>query len=230
LESLDFKVEEETKKERKIFKVYTVFFSVQLIILVLIAAVRALADLAVPLLALSFLIGGIVSGLCVCEKKKDTFKHFANGAVAMLPAIVMIAIASSVKLVMMEGGILDTIMHGVITTLDGKNKFICIVLIYILILFLQIFIGSSSAKIMLIMPIILPICSALGISTNVVILTYCMADGFTDVIIPTNPILLVGLSVAKVPYSKWLRWTFLFQICMFLATILILLFAVGIGY
>ena len=161
---------------------------------------------------------------------KETLSNYGWIVICVLVMVVMIALASSVKLVMMEGGILDTIMHGVITSLDGKNKFLCIILIYFLILFLQLFIGSSSAKIMLIMPIILPICSALGISTNVVILTYCMADGFTDVIIPTNPILLVGLSVAKVPYSKWLRWTFLFQLCMFLITVLILLFAVGIGY
>ena len=230
LETHDFTLSEETSKEQRIFKVYAVFFAVQLTVLVLIAAVRALADIAVPLLAGSFLLGGIISGLLVCEKKSDTLHHLLSGALAMMPAVVMIALASSVKLVMMEGGILDTIMNGVITALEGKNKFLCIILIYFLILFLQLFIGSSSAKIMLIMPIILPICSALGISTTVVMLTYCMADGFTDVIIPTNPILLVGLSVAKVSYAKWVRWTLLFQLVMFLVTVLILLLAVAIGY
>ena len=102
--------------------------------LILIAAIRAISSFAVPLLAASFLIGGIVSGLCVCEKKSDTFKHMGKGALAMLPAVVMIALASSVKLVMSESGILDTVMNGVITSLTGKSKFLCVILIYLLIL------------------------------------------------------------------------------------------------
>ena len=97
-------------------------------------------------------------------------------------------------------------------------------------LFLQIFIGSSSAKIMLIMPIILPVAASLGISPTVVILTYCIADGFTDVIIPTNPVLLIGLSMANVSYGKWVKWTWKFQTLMFLVTVLLLVFAVAIGY
>jgi uncharacterized ion transporter superfamily protein YfcC len=121
-------------------------------------------------------------------------------------------------------------MHGVINVLIGRNKFLCILLIYFLILFLQIFIGSSSAKIMLIMPIILPIATTLGLSPTIVILTYCIADGFTDVIIPTNPVLLIGLSIAGVSYGKWVKWTWKFQLLMFALTILILFFAIQIGY
>ena len=119
----------------------------------------------------------------------------------MLPAIVMIAMASSVKLIMAESGILNTVMHSVIQALEGKNKFLCVILIYLLILFLQVFIGSSSAKIMLIMPIILPVANSLGLSSTVIILTYCMADGFTDVILPTTPVLLIGLSMANGSYG-----------------------------
>ena len=230
VKSLDLSVKEETPREKRIFKVYATFFIVQFIILILIAAIRPLSAYAVPLLAISFLFGGIVSGLLVCQRKRDTFKHILRGAVAMLPAVALIALASSVKLVMTESGILDTIMNGVISSLSGKSKFLCIVLIYFLILFLQIYIGSSSAKIMLILPIILPVCKALGLSPTIVMLTYCMADGFTDVILPTNPVLLIGLSMAKVSYGKWLRWTLPFQLLLFALTLLILLFAVAIGY
>ena len=57
-----------------------------------------------------------------------------------------------------------------------------------------------------------------------------MADGFTDVILPTNPILLIGLSMANVSYIKWLKWTWKLQLLLFLVSILVLLFAVTIGY
>lgn len=218
------------KNEDKIFRVYTVFFSIQGIMLVLIASVKSVAAIAIPLLAASFLIAGIISGLVILEKKSHVFRHILNGAVSMLPAVLMIALASSVKLVMTESGIIDTIMNAVIGFLDGKSRFLAIILIYLLILFLQVFIGSASAKIILVMPIVMPIAMALGLSPAIVILAYCMADGFTDVILPTNPILLVGLSMANVSYGKWVKWTFKLQLSVFAITILILFFGVAIKY
>jgi uncharacterized ion transporter superfamily protein YfcC len=142
----------------------------------------------------------------------------------------MIAMASSVKLIMTESGIMDTVMNIVIKALEGKGKFTCILLIYALILFLQIFIGSASAKIMLVVPIVAPICATLGISPAFFILVYCMADGFTDMIIPTNPVLLVGLSMANVSYTKWVKWIWKLQVLVFAITIGILAFASAIGY
>ena len=56
---------------------------------------------------------------------------------------------------------------------------------------------QAFTNLFLIFPIMLPICTALGLSPTVVIFTYCIADGFTDMILPTNPVLLVGLSMAK---------------------------------
>ena len=78
----------------------------------------------------------------------------------MLPAVAMIALASSVKLVMVESNIIDTVMNTVLQLLVGKGKFVTVLLIYSLILCLQLFIGSASAKIFLGMPIVLPITNA----------------------------------------------------------------------
>ena len=206
------------------------FFAVQMVVLVLIASIRSISGLAIPILSVSFLVGGLVCGLLVSYEKKSVFTHFFNGAASMLPAVVMIAMASSVKLIMVESGIMHTIMNAVIEALDGKGRFVSVLLIYALILFLQIFIGSASAKIMLVVPIVAPICATLGVSPALFILAYCMADGFTDVIIPTNPILLVGLSMANVSYNKWLKWTWKFQVMIFALTIGVLFFASVIGY
>ena len=216
--------------ETKIFRVYSVFFLLQMAVLILIASVRAIADLAIPILAASFLISGTVCGLLVSERKRDVALHLGKGAAAMLPAVLIIAFASSAKLVMTESGIMDTIMFRVIQLLDGRNKFLAVLLIYFLILFLQMFIGSASAKIFLVMPVVMPISMALGLSPSLVILAYCMADGFTDVILPTNPVLLVGLSMANISYVKWVKWTWKLQVLIFFLTIAVLFFGVAIGY
>ena len=214
----------------RVFRAFTVFFGIQAGILVLIASVRAISDYAIPILAVSFLVSGIVTGLAVCERKSDVWRYIGSGMLAMLPAVLMIALASAPKLVMTESGILDTVMHHMISLLEGRHPAVAILLVYALTLFLQIFISSASAKIFLIMPIILPVAQALGLSPKLVILAYCMADGFTDVILPTNPILLIGLSMMGVSYGKWLKWTWALQLALLCASVGVLLFGVFIGY
>lgn len=228
--NLNFNIEEFGEKENKTFKVYLTFFIVQMIVLILTAVIRPISGYAVPILAASFLIGGIISGLLVCEDKKKVFVYLGKGAVSMLPAVALIALASSVNLIMQESGILDTIMYTVIEFLQGKSLFVCILFVYILILFLQIFIGSASAKIFLVMPILLPICTAIGISPTLLILTYCMADGFSDVFLPTNPVLLISLSMSNVSYGKWIKWTWKIQLVIFVLSLLILFFGIQIGF
>lgn len=225
-----FHKEEDPQSQKKIFRVYATFFAVQGVLLVAIACIRAISGLAIPILAASFLIAGLIAGQIVCKNFRKVLSCFLQGAVAMLPAVAMIALASSVKLVMVESNIIDTVMNAVLQLLVGKGKFVTVLLIYALILFLQLFIGSASAKIFLVLPIVLPITNALGVSPTLVILTYCMADGFTDVFLPTNPVLLIGLSMANVSYWKWLKWTWKLQVLLFAVSVAVLSFGVLIGY
>lgn len=229
-ENLMVQKEDASQDQQKIFRVYALFFAIQGALLVAIACVRAISGLAIPILAASFLIFGLLAGQLVCKNFRAVLRYFLKGGAAMLPAVAMIALASSVKLVMAESNIIDTVMHSVLQLLEGKGKFVTILLIYGLILFLQLFIGSASAKIFLVMPIVLPITNALGISPTLVILTYCMADGFTDVILPTNPVLLIGLSMANVSYWKWLKWTWKLQLLLFIVSVLVLFLGVSVGY
>ena len=228
--TMEFSLEECTEKDNKTFKVYLIFFIVQLVVLTLIASIRAISSFAIPILAVSFLIGGIIAGLCVVDNKKEVFVHMGKGALAMLPAVLLIALASSVNLVMQESGILDTIMNSIINFLQGKNLFVCGLFIYLLVLVLQVFIGSASAKIFLVMPILVPICSVIGLSPNMLILIYCIADGFSDVFLPTNPVLLIGLSMSNVSYGKWVKWTWKIQLGILLLSLLLLFFGLQIGY
>ncbi len=229
LKNINFNIDQNSGDGR-VFKTYAIFLGIAFVVLILIASISAISDFAIPILSIVFLMGGLLSGLIVSDSKKKVFKDFLSGAVSMLPAVFLIALASSVKYVLDEGLIIGTITNGVVNFLSGKHKFVCVLLIYLLILVLQVFIGSASAKIMLIMPIVVPICTELGISPSIVILTYCMADGFTDMILPTNPVLLIGLSMANVSYGKWVRWTYKIQITVFVLTLMFLYFATAIGY
>ena len=221
---------DESETNNKTFKVYLIFFIVQFVILMTVASVRSISSLAIPILSATFLIGGIIAGLIVSENKKKVFEYIGKGALSMLPAVLLIALASSVNLVMQESGILDTIINFIIQFLEGKSLYVCVLFIYLLILVLQLFIGSASAKIFLVMPILIPLCHAIGISSNLLIFIYCIADGFSDVIIPTNPVLLIGLSMSNVSYGKWVKWTWKIQLLILLVSILLIFFGVYINY
>ena len=230
VESLNFDIHDNSINEKKIFKVYSIFFIIQFVVLTAVALIRPISGYAIPILMATFLIGGIIAGLFVVEDKKQVFIHLGKGALSMLPAVLLIALASSVNLVMQESGILDTIMNAVINFLSDKSVFVCALSIYLLILLLQVFIGSASAKIFLVMPILLPICGVVGISPTLLILIYCMADGFSDVFLPTNPVLLIGLSMSNVSYGKWVKWTWKIQLAVFILSLLIILFGISIGF
>lgn len=219
-----------SEEERHLARVYGIYFAVQLAVLLSVALIPAISGYAIPILSLTFLCGIFVVGRVLHRRMGGIGRGFLQGAVSMLPAVLMIALASSVKLVMEEGGITDTVLNAIIGLLGGKSPFFTVLLIYALILFLQIFIGSATAKIMLVMPLLLAVGGAMGLSPEVIILTYCMADGFTDVILPTNPVLLIGLSMAGTSYGKWVRFTWKIQLLIFALTVGILWFAVKIGY
>ena len=218
------------EQNKKAVRTYAVFFLSLLLLILSTALIPVLSGLSVPILAVGFLVGGMVCGLILTKSPKDTFLWFGKGALGMLPAVVMIAFASSVKLIMTNGGILDTVIHTAIGFLSGHSPYVAVLLIFALVLFLQIFIGSASAKAMLIIPILAPICASVGISYNIAILAFILADGFTNVLFPTNAVLLVGLSMAQVSYGKWFRFTALLQLAMLVLSVGALMFGVAIHY
>ncbi len=101
---------------------------------------------------------------------------------------------------------------------------------YGLTLILEFFVPSGSAKAFLVMPILLPLGELLGVTRQTVVLAYCFGDGFSNLMYPTNPVLLISLGLASLGYPRWLRWSLPLWAWVFLATVLFLGLAVLTGY
>lgn len=223
----------EISNESKIVKVYVIVFTILLFFIVAASVLQLLDIVEIPtivLMALTFLIGGFVSGYIITKDMNFTFKAFMKGVLDVLPAALLIILASSVKYIIQEGNIMDSMLYYVSEFFTGRSPVIAVIGIYLMILFIQFFIGSASAKAFLIMPILVPLVSILGISSNLAILAFVFGDGYTNVIFPTNGVLLIGLSIANVSYGKWFKWTYKLQLVTLLFTILVLILAVFIGY
>jgi uncharacterized ion transporter superfamily protein YfcC len=219
--------------ENVIFRSFMGMFGALIVVVLLISLLEVVAHIsipAIPVMALTFLVGAIIAGLRINKSWKTTLRIFGKGALQVAPVILLILLAAAVKFIITEAGIMDTILYELSETLSGQSPAVAILSIYLLVLVLQFFIGSASTKAILIMPILVPLVALIGISKELSILAFLFGDGFTNVIFPTNAVLLIALGVAKVPYQKWFRWTFPLQIVVLVMTAAILVFGALIGY
>ena len=102
--------------------------------------------------------------------------------------------------------------------------------IYILILFLELFISSGSAKAFLVIPIVAPLVDIIGLTRQSAVLAFTFGDGFSNVFFPTNAVLMIALGLTTVSFVKWLKWTVKIQLTIFVITILMLFGAIAFGY
>jgi len=179
--------------------------------------------------AITFLLSGIISS-AVSEKGGNLLLVFWNGLVSVLPAVFMILMANSIKYTLVEGNVLNAILNGAIGVAKTLPGWSVILFIYLLVLIMNFFIASGSAKAFLLMPLILPVAEAFGISAQLCIIAFAFGDGFSNVFYPTNPVLLISLGLADVNYGKWVKWSWKFQVLNLLATSGLLLLGLVIGY
>ena len=189
-----------------------------------------LQDYTLVIIALTFLIAGIVAPRLSGLTRKELINDFISGSKSMLPAAYMIMMASSVRYILEEAKVLDTILYYLIKVTSNLDRWVVVLFIYLIVQIMDFFVSSGSAKAFMIMPIIVPIAQVFGISPQLCILAYAFGDGFSNVYFPTNPALLISLSLVDESYGRWVKWSLPFQILNLLLTCGLLLVGLNIGY
>ncbi len=189
-----------------------------------------LQDIIMPLIALVFLLAGTISALVSGMGMRAYLKSFGKGMVNILPAVLLILMANSIRYTMVESKILDTILYQTVQLTQQASKGAVVLLIYALALVMELFISSGSAKAFLLMPLIAPIADLSGISRQISILAYAFGDGFSNVFYPTNPVLLIALGIVGIGYGKWFKWSAKILVSVLALTCALLLFANAVGY
>ena len=189
----------------------------------------ALQDYTMIIVALTFLLAGMIAS-AIAKRGGNLGMNFWNGLVSVIPAVLMILMANSIKYTMVEGNVLDTILNGAISVATSLPRWSVILFIYLITLVMNFFIASGSAKAFLLMPLIVPIAEVFGISAQLCVVAYAFGDGFSNVFYPTNPVLLISLGMANVDYGKWAKWSVKFQVLNLILTSGLLLVGLVIGY
>lgn len=191
--------------------------------------ITALQDYTMIIVALTFLFAGMIAS-AVSRTCGNLAKVFGNGLVSVLPAVFMILMANSIKYTLVEGKVLDTLLGGAIDIAGTLPRWSVILFIYLMVLIMNFFIASGSAKAFLLMPLIVPVAEVFGISAQLCVVAFAFGDGFSNVFYPTNPVLLISLGLANVEYGKWVKWSWKFQFLNLILTSGLLLVGLIIRY
>jgi uncharacterized ion transporter superfamily protein YfcC len=204
--------------------------ALSILLVVCTSRIPLFSDLALPIMTLLFLIGGIGSGMFTRMGTAKTCAAFGRGVLNFLPGIVLVLMAYSVKHIIATGMIMDTILYNAADLISRSQPMSAAFLVYAVTLAMNFFIGSATAKAFLMMPILIPLADLVGITRQTAVLAFDFGDGFSNMIFPTNALLLIALSFTVVSYAKWMRWTWKLQLAILLITSAFLALAVKINF
>ncbi len=184
-----------------------------------------LVELGAMFLGLAILVG-LISGL----KLDQIANHFTKGAAELAGTAILIGFARSIAMLLEDGLVLHTIVNALATPLAMVPAYISAVGMLFIQSALNFFIPSGSGQAFATMPLMAPIGDLVGVSRQVAVLAYQFGDGFMNMIVPTNAVLMGIIGLAGIPYDRWFRFIFPLIIKLLLAGSLALVIAVSIGY
>ena len=176
-----------------------------------------------------FIIMAIIAAIIMRWNLNKIGEMFAAGFTEATTAAMMVGIARGVKMVLTEGGIIDTVVNALTVPLSHLPAALSGVAMLIMQTILNFFIPSGSGQAAVSMPIMAPMADLLGLSRDVAVLAYQFGDGLSNIIWPTAYAAVVA-GLAGVPLDKWWKLSFkLFGILIVVQAILMVV-AVATGF
>ncbi|MDD2233136.1 MAG: AbgT family transporter [Sphaerochaetaceae bacterium] len=192
--------------------------------------IPAIQDYTMVIVAVMFLAAGLVAVIVAGMNGREIARSFGSGALNILPSVLMILMASSIKYTLEQANVLDTLLHGAVSVSLTLPKWAVILFIYLIVMVMNFFISSGSAKAFLLIPLIVPVAQMCGIPVQLCILAFAFGDGFSNVLYPTNAVLLISLGLTDTSYGSWFKWSWKFFAGVLVITCALLLMGLAIGY
>lgn len=218
------------EKIRKGTKAYLICMLIDIVFIILDFILSTGGALSLPAMAVLFTTGGLLAGHFTGFNAKKIVKTFINGVKAIAPAVLLILFVIAISYVLNEGKIMHTILYHFSNMMRGVSPYVAIFLILGIIALLEFVVGSSTAKAFLIVPLVAPLADLIGLTKQSVVTTFCLADGFTNLLYPTNGLMIIAIGLINVSYGKWIKWTWKLFLGEFVFSALIMLLMVAINY
>jgi len=174
-------------------------------------------------IATLFFVMGLASGLAMNYSLNEITKYFLDGVKDILSAALIVGLAGGIIIILKNGKVIDTLLYYVSSGMADWGKFTSVSMMYVIQTFINLFMPSGSAKAALTMPIMSQFSDLIQISRQATVMAFQFGDGFTNMITPTSGVLMGVLGIARIPYSKWVKWVFPFILILFILGFLLLI-------
>jgi uncharacterized ion transporter superfamily protein YfcC len=154
---------------------------------------------------------GVLAGIAGGIGPNKLAKSFVAGAKDIASAALIVAFAGGIIVILEDGHILDTILYGLASVTSHFGGVLAAQAMYLLQCVLNFFIPSGSTKAVLTMPLLAPLADLSGITRQTLVLAYQLGAGFNSMILPTSAVTVGTLTLAKIPYERWVKWNWPMQ-------------------
>ena len=153
-----------------------------------------------------FLGMGILCGIIAGFSANRIADELIAGARDILSAALVVGFASGIIVILQDGKVVDSILHGMQEGLDGSSPVASLSAMYGIQALINFIIPSATAKAAITIPIMAPFADMVGVSRQAMVLAFQFGDGFTNMVTPTSGVLVAALAMARIPYAKWVKW------------------------
>ena len=173
---------------------------------------------------------GLAAGIVGRLGADGTAKRFAAGAAALATVALLVGFARGIGVILEDGRVLHTIVHGLSLPLQQVGPELSAVGMMLVQSVINLFVPSGSGQAFVTMPIMAPLGDIVGVSRQVAVLAFQFGDGFSNILIPTNVVLMAILGVVGIPYDRWFRFAWPLLAKLLAAGAVALVIAVRVGY
>lgn len=185
---------------------------------------------SIPEIAAVFLVLGVLCGLAAGFEAGRICVLLTDGCKKMMSGALTIGMAAALRLVLTEGGILDSVVHGLLGLVEQLPAWSQLLGMFYTNALLDLLITSGSGHAAVAMPLMVPLADALSLSRQSAVLAFQLGDGLVNLVSPISNTLVSCLALSGVSYSRWLRYFLpLVGIYLVIGTAFLLL-AGAVGY
>ena len=186
-------------------------------------------DWLLPEMGALFLGLALVTAVVGRIGPSEVARTFCAGAAELTTTALLIGFARTIQLVLEQGKVIDTIIQAIAAPLESLGAEAAAVGMLAVQSICNLFIPSGSGQAYVTMPIMAPLADMVGVERQVAVLAYQLGDGLTNIVVPTNAVLVGILAMAGIPFERWLRFILPFMLQAFLLGALTLVAAVAFG-
>ena len=157
-------------------------------------------------------------------------RAFLRGAAELTATALLIGFARTIEVVLSDAKVIDTLVYWLAAPLGALPAHAAALGMLAAQTVCNLFIPSGSGQAYVTMPIMAPLADLTGVTRQTAVLAYQFGDGFTNMLVPTNALLMGMLALGRIPYQQWVRFVVPLLAKLYLVAALALAVAVQLGF